>query len=665
MRLLGDFIKTHKRSLLVFLLFFIVGSAIYGNILNAPFHYDDHELMIEHPLVRDALDVRTLWEEQRQKFVTYLTFILNYRVNQENPFGYHVVNVLIHIFTAFFLYRAMMLLFSTHVLSSSIFAKDKNLFSLFVALVFLTHPMQTQSVTYIWERTESLSGLFYLLCYVLYLRGRLRKQWIYYLICLALFCVGFFAKGIIASLPIMILLTEVTFFDPEKRRRSMKKIWPLWVVLGVLSLVPFLPFEKTAYVSNKAHQFFMHYTGFQLSKTYLFTQFQVILRYIKLCFVPLVQNLDYYFPLVKTFWSVPSVLSFSGVMAILFGAGYLHKKRPLMSFGIFWFFVGLLPTTFILREVMWEHRVYVSLAGFSIFIVALLFRFVAHAKTRNIIAIGIICVLSALTVSRNVLWRSPLKLMEDTVKKSSLKPRPNQVLGLLYYRKGDLDRALHFLTRAVEQSPNYAEAHNNLGLVYLKRGETEKAEGHFQKAIESGGLLQQAHINLATLSLLVRDYQRAEKLIRESMEFRVTEESYLVLGNISAGRKDLDQAQIYFTKALELNPASGDATYSLANIFFFKKDYRRAIELYQQALALGSMSGDTYLNLGMAFFYLKDYEKAKSSIERAIVINPNRADFYRNLAYVYRALNEPEKANMYYRKSRELKKNRMFMMRAP
>ena len=614
-----------SKPFLPFLVLLLFGFAAYSHILHAPFHYDDHELMLEHELTQSPLLSLKAVLNKNIKAISYFTFALNYQISRTDPFGYHLINLLLHIFSSFFLYCVVKALLDTPILKETPFPKEKKKIALFIALVFLLHPLQTQAVTYIWQRTECLSGFLYLAAYLLYLTGRLKKRRLHYVSSLVLFVIGFFAKGIIISLPVLILLTEASFFDRKDRE---KILWGLKLAAGCLVafiLMTFIPFGPLQNVLHSLHCTFMHVTGMQLSQIYFLTQFRVIPQYIRLLFIPVGQNLDYYFPMSQTGWNLSTILGFLFVCLVLLLAALTFRKKRFLSFGIWWFFICLLPTTFIYREPIWEHRLYLPAAGFAIFLAGLCFR-VKETKRRDAFVIIMVCLFCALTIQRNFLWKDPLLLMEDTVRKSPNKARPNQVLGMLYRRAGKLEQAEYYLKKALSIKPNYPEAYNNLGLVYFQKQGFEKARKHFKKAILHKPHFISPYVNLATLALSEKDYSRAEEILNESLAFGEKEETYLCFGNIFLAKKEYDKARESFQKAMELNPQSWEAYYSLGNVWFYQKEYQKAILFYEKAKRFNPHHCDVYLNTGMAYYYLEDMDNAQRWLEKAKEIDPKRSD---------------------------------------
>ena len=542
---------------------FLLGMILYANILHSPFQFDDQGLLLENPYLRNIPNLLKHWDGDARKFITILTFAINYYLGGENTFGYHLLNVLLHIGTAFLLYRNILLLFFTPALSRTILFSQKEYFTLFVSLIFVAHPLQTESVTYIWQRSEVLSGFFYLLAFLLYLMGRVQKRKIYFIVSFLIFYTGLFVKGIIISLPLLIILTEISFFNLQRKTKIRIVFYSL---LFLISLAVIWYSHELISILRKIYIPFVVGCDYPyVYKEYVLTEFEAILLYLKLSFIPWGQNLDHGLVIAQSFFEPTVFLSFLGVMLVLTVALYSFKKQRLLSFGIFWFFIYLAPTLLVISakpDAMWEHRVYLSIAGFAIFFVTFLYLVISYSRVRNIILIGVILIFSELTVARNSFWQSPIALMEDTIRKSPYCARPHVILGTLYYKEGSVNKAFNLFKKAIALNPDYPEAYNNLGLIYMQRGDLAAAKNLFKKAIGLREGFATPYLNLAHIAIAMGNFSEAENLLNQSLKAQVTDKAYVGLGKIYKNKKRFEAAEEYFKKAIEINPARKTAHFN-------------------------------------------------------------------------------------------------------
>ncbi len=399
---------------------------IYSNTYTSTFHFDDRPNIIENYKLRDLSNLPYILKGQRG--VTMATFAVNYAIGGHNVVGYHLVNTLIHIVNAILAYFLLYYTFG--------FLKCDELWSrkiaAFSALLFAVHPIQTQAVTYIVQRMESLASLFYLVAMLLFIAavkaGKKEKRIALYAGVVLSYILGFKSKEIAVTLPVVIFLYDLYFINGGGIKGLLPR-WPLYTVMGLLALyltisavVPLGGFGDLSDASSGVSSAVsvsseevsaqrakpVPSAGFGIKgigpKEYLYTQFNVITYYLTLLLVPVNQNLDYDFPVSDGLFSAPvvkegTVLNFPipppivslSVLLILLALAvgfFIYFKnngghrRPLISFFLLWFFIIVMPTSSFVPiiDVIFEHRVY--LASLGIFVIfAILFDMVMARLT--------------------------------------------------------------------------------------------------------------------------------------------------------------------------------------------------------------------------------------------------------------------------------------------
>ena len=363
----------------------IVGVALlaYSNTFHVPFHFDDRPNITQNPNVQikvfswDRIErlIKYTYKESIRVF-SYFTFALNYYFGGFNVFGYHLVNLLIHIASGIFLYVFLLLTFNLPSLKEK-YGSISYKVALFTSLIFIAHPIQTQSVTYIVQRMASMAGMFYLLSLVLYIKGRLSTGWprVFYFGGMVLsYLLGVFSKENVAILPLFVALYEFYFFQNlDLSPRGKKILLALIAILLVLGIFGFIIWGKR-YINVIIEGY--AYRTFTMSERVL-TQFRIVLYYVTLLLYPHPSrlNLDYDFPISKTILDPPTTL-----ISILIVAGFIGysiwtaKKRPVISFCILWYFGNLVIESSIFPlEMVYEHRLYLPAVGpfilFSLFVV--------------------------------------------------------------------------------------------------------------------------------------------------------------------------------------------------------------------------------------------------------------------------------------------------------
>ncbi|NIQ78870.1 MAG: tetratricopeptide repeat protein, partial [Anaerolineae bacterium] len=380
----------------------------------------------------------------RQRYIGYLTFALNYRLHGLNVAGYHLVNLFIHISTALLLYLIVTLTFQTPLLRASPVRDYAPHIAVFTALLFACHPLQTQAVTYIWQRVTSLAAMLYLLSLTAYVRWRLSaslrtagaKALPWYVLALLSAVLAMKTKETAFMLPLTLAMYEFLFFQGK----TLPRIGYLLPLLLTMLIVPLTLFsidrpagELIDDVSDvtRGHSNLSRYE-------YLMTSLRVIVTYIRLLFLPVNQNLDHDYPTYRSLLDMPVTVSAVFLLCIA-GLGVLLLLRSrngaphlrIISFGIFWFFLNLaLESSVIpLNNVIFEHRLYLPSMGVFLAVTVLVFHAVQKLKERwkgagraaVLILAGVVLALTGATYARNGKWGDEVTLWQDVVSKSPVK----------------------------------------------------------------------------------------------------------------------------------------------------------------------------------------------------------------------------------------------------
>ncbi|HOW59277.1 MAG TPA: hypothetical protein PLO78_06090 [Candidatus Omnitrophota bacterium] len=423
------------------LLIVLFGIAVYSNTLIVPFHLDDfHYILTNYPIVHSPLNLGLIWDFTHARFITAFSFALQYAFASENTWSYHLINLLIHLLASLAVFETTRMILRTPAMQDRLPSSQQNAFSLITALFFAVHPLQTQAVTYIVQRTATLATLFYITALLMYLKARLEQKR-FYIFSLVFTGLAMLTKEISFTIPFMILLADFCFFPLSQKESLTKKFFrwlPFAVLLPVIPIffsgkfiLPFFHPETMTNILPKADTDMSRWD-------YLLTQFRVLRTYLRLLLLPIHQCVSHgYLPSVfpgdPDTWSALLLLGSIFLFAIA-----LFKKEPLLAFGILWFFLTLSVESSIIpiRDVIFEHRLYLPMFGFTLFLSFALWAIIRSATRFLAIALLIILVFSFLTYSRNEFWRSPFALWGNDLKESSEKILPHVALGEAYAGEG-------------------------------------------------------------------------------------------------------------------------------------------------------------------------------------------------------------------------------------
>jgi len=439
-------------------------------------------------------------------------------------------------------------------------------------------------------------------------------------------------KEISFTLPFMLLLIEAIFFGSSSRKRWMALI-PFILTLPIIPLYRFP--EKVVEVEH----LFARETITISRLDYLFTQFRVILTYLRLLVFPVHQNIDYDYPIYHSLFEPPVFFSFlflstllGSVLFLLFSSqrSTRFSQLKLIGFGLLWFFLTLSIESSIIpiRDVIDEYRLYLPSVGFLLAGSVAISGFLDRWRGMKTIAIGVVvAILSVATYQRNLIWKDDLTLWSDTVQKSPNKARAHYNLGLVYQNQGRLDEVIREYKTVLTLDPNYADAHNNLGTIYQKLGRQDEAIQEYKTVSTIEPDNAGAHYNLGLvymeqgrLSEALTEFQAVVKL---KPGFFNAYNAYNNLGLIYQKLGRLDEAIQEYKTALGLKPDSVGIHNNLGNVYKDLGRIEEAIREYQIALLLKPDYVVAHYSLGQAYQQRGQIQEAIHEYEQALQIKPD------------------------------------------
>lgn len=531
------------------------GLILYSNSFQGGFYYDDKPWITANLAIRDITNIPNIWNFSKSRFLTALSFALNYHFGGFRIFSFHLVNIVIHILTSLGVFFLVRLTFQTPRMSKAPLSQEVDTLSWMSALIFLSHPLQTQAVTYIVQRAASLATLFYAWAVFLYGKYRLQNKGFYYALAFFAALCAMLSKEIAFTLPLMLLVYEIIFFE-NLSKDFPKKILiflPFLLMMGVIPAIFIFWYGGLHSDSTMLSVLSIKETESISRQDYLLTQLNVIRTYLRLLILPVRQHLEYLYPLSRSFLEARTLLSFTLLAGLVLLAVKIYRKYRMISFGIFWFFIALSVESSIIpiRHVIFEHRVYLPMVGFSLAFCAGL-RLLLRQPQRFLLICSLAVVgLSLLTYRRNKVWGDEVSLWAESVKHSPGRVSSLHNLGTAYLERGEDEKALRYLEEALRFGADSALTYNALGVIYRGRKELEKAEGYFQKAIQIDPDHFDAFINLGSLYFL--------------------------------DKKDLDKALYYYHRAVQKDPTKSDMNhyllqYELGLAYYVLGDFEKALQ---------------------------------------------------------------------------------------
>jgi len=560
-----QFFREIRRSeeLLLLLLMLAVVFLVYANTLQNPFVFDDFIAITKNKNIR--LTSFSLWElvgSPRQSIystrpVAMMSFALNYALHQYEPFGYHLINIFIHLFSGIFLYYFIKITCKAVSLQTFKSVEKKPYGISFIAyaaaFLWLVNPVQTQSISYVVQRMNSMAAMFFILSMLLYAKSRLtltknrKRQLLAGCLLSAILAVG--SKENAAVLPAFIFLYEWYFFRdlsvPWFKRRALF----LGMVLLFICLLGFLflggqPIEKMAakYATK----------NFTIDQR-LLTEARVMIYYLSLIVYPHPSrlNIDYNFPLSFSILNpVSTLFSFIVIGVMIWLAIRIARKNRIISFCIIWYFGNLIIESSIIPiDIIYEHRVYLPSMLIILALFILFYQNLRQKRIAILVFFAVVPVWSFWTMERNKVWQDEAVLWADAAKKSPDKARPHINLADVLIARGKVSEAIRHGEIALRIDPDSAAAHINMGSALLSFGKIDAAIHHFERVLQISPYDHQAHNNLGLALVCKGKLEAAIEHFQKAIQVK----------------PNFTKARLHLNKALELHNAIYGAAHDFEN----------------------------------------------------------------------------------------------------
>lgn len=552
----------------------LAGIGVYANHLFNPLQFDSVIHIAENPDFQEParmLSGEFVWRQYFSRGGLFWTLGLNAWLHGLEPFGFHLVNLGLHLINAllvFFVTVEACLYFQIGWTLSRIRAA-----ALFTGLLFLVHPIQTESVVYIISRSELLAGTFYLTAFLVFQRFLARRRppgtgpgrAATALAILAGVGIGYSVKPTVATLPVMLALYYVWGLEPGHPVREWLRRHA-WRLLGaVMAGAGWLAWRLAT------DPFFLAGSAAAVEvigrRTYFLTQpVVVVFYYLKLLLFPFNLNVD---PDIPPVLSPADPRLWAALAILILGLTGLARRRRIYLFLALWFLVVLSPSSsFVtLLDLAAEHRVYLASYGMILLGVLAVFHLADRVKIRGWpraaagwAAAGVLILLTlgaaGLTIQRNAVWATELGLWHDAEKKSPRKIRPLINLGRAYGLAGDAPRAISYYERSIQLNPNFFQANYNLAVLYLEQGRTEEALSLFKRAVALKPEEPEVHARLGEFYIKERKYEQADFHLRRVVELKPRNaEAFRNLGFLNYYFLNRRREGIHFLmRSLHLNP---------------------------------------------------------------------------------------------------------------
>lgn len=662
------FLSYTYSNIFSFLLIAFAAFIVYSNSFDCQFHFDDENSITGNHQIRDLSSFYKIdyWLNLYRP-LSLFSFALNYHLSGLDVFGYHLVNLLIHIITGFFVFLLIKLILNFNNYENYKIDKHKNWFALLSALIFVVHPIQTQAIIYIVQRMTSMAAMFYIISVYLYALGRIKhiqngrifKAIPFYSSALVFGVFGVMTKQSAATFPFAFLLFEFCFI-----RSKENKIFKKYILLSLSALI--LIYAVFLFLNGEILAYALH--GAEMSSMdYLINQIVVIVKYLQLVLLPVNQCADYGnisngFPFIRTFWRFDVVGCFLLLIGLFTSAVYLFKKNRAFSFGIFWFFLTLSVESSIIpiADPMFEHRMYLPMVGMVVLFMNSVFMIGLKLKTSRLysfIAL-IILILGILSYSRNEIWKNDLTLWTDVIEKAPNNARAWYNLGVFAKNLKRNEEAIKYFDRAIVIRPEYCSALLNKGVVLASLGKQEEAIKCYDKVIEIEPNDYQTWNNKGSVLENMGNYKEAILSYDKAIEIKPDYD--LLWYNKGVALSKLlkhEEAIISYDKAIEINPGFDLAWYNKGDLLSILGKYKEAVKCYNKAIEINPDAYEAWNNKGTVLEKLGKYEEAIISYDKAIGIKLDFILAWYNKGTVLEKLEKYEEAILHYNKALQIQPN--------
>ncbi len=668
-----------RKHLYALLLIVSVGLIAYSDTFTVPFQFDDYPNIADNPLLKNLGNFFLSpkgYSYNPRRFIGYLTFALNYHFGGLDVLGYHLVNLAVHIVTAVLLYFFVILTFRTQERRGakeawkpeSLEAWKPSLIALFSALLFVSHPVQTQAVTYIVQRFTSLAAMFYLCSVVMYVKGRLLTEKVrdygreaigeglwekkegpetdsvlssssvpvahrllpiaFFFLSLLSAVLAMLTKEISFTLPIVIVLYEFIFFKTSFRKKLLF-LGPLLLTLLIIPISILGTHKPLGEIISDLSEKTRVQTDIP-RWDYLMTQMRVITTYVRLLFLPVNQNLDYDYPVSHSLLAPPVLLSFLFLSAIVGTALYLlykaggenklaigegreaiGKSEPPMAYGPSPMAPDSIPSPI-------AHSPLPIASLYRLISFGILWFFITLSVESSFIPIADVIfehrmylpsagAFIAIAGGASVIVA---RFKNPSARRNIAAACAVIILSLTivtYARNSVWQDEVRLWRDVVQKSPQKVRPHYDLGLAYDNRGQIGAAFEEYRIALQLDPRDVETHNNL---------------------------------GGIYFQQGRMDEALKEYQTALRYAPGSSTAHYNTGNAYFAMGRLDDATREYQAALRLNPDDAAAHNNLGGVYLQQGRLDKALLEIKSALKADPEYADARANLGRVLEEMHE-------------------------
>ena len=624
------------------------------------------------------------WAFGGGRWISYVLNAIHYKIGKHNPFVYRRSNMIFHITTGLLIFFVTSVSLLGLKKYGSVVKKAFPI-AFFTAILFLLHPVQTQTVSYVIQgQLEGLASLFMMAIILVYLFYQQASSWKVKAPLLALITVlGIFSCGtkeIAVLSPLMLLLFD-WFFVSQGSFVALKKKWLFFLSYTALIAFQYLrylnfhflknSFLGTAVLPNNVGNMITANAEQTINPlTYFMSQFKVVVHYIFMFLWPFNISVDYDWKMPSTFFSTEVILPLLLLLSLLAGTLFLLRKDTthLIAFCSLWFFIGLAPRSTIIpsTELVADYKTYFSSFGiFLLLALALVFGFEwvtkkLSFKNNQLGAYGVtalcVIVLGLGTYERNRIWRSGEAFWMSNIQNSPKKARAYNNYAVAIAEHERYAEAIPYLRKAIKLDPYYPDPWSNISVCYCRIGKLDIAINSLRRALTINPNYPEFYNNLSSYLLTKKEYAEVKRLTQHAIKLR----PYY-------GKAHFNWGQALYEEGDKLGAfekikfACINADYQAVESFRSYAELSVELQKYEDALVgfthlaeLLPHDTDVLFNIGNAHYCLNHLDEAQKTYEFLLAKNPQEYRSWLNLAEVYVKKNNLPAALTCYEKAQPM-----------
>jgi tetratricopeptide (TPR) repeat protein len=623
-------LSSDRQKLIVYLALTVITFTVFWQVNLYDFtNFDDPLYVTENSHIQSGISLigirwafSTTYADSLWHPLIWLSFMLDNQLVGLNAGGYHITNLILHIFST------LLLFWLFNRMTGAIWR------SAFVAVLFAVHPLHVESVAWIAERKDVVSAFFWMLTLCLYVYYTEKPDIKRYLPVVFCFVLALMSKPIVVTLPVILILLD---YWPLKRFEFREGNFVLWqlkekIPLFILSAVFSAITIYTQYIPSIKHFPF----GLRIANASV-----SFITYLEKTLWPRDLAVFYPYPAQIPIWQVLGATLLILVISVLVIAA--AKRLPYLFVGWLWYAITLLPVIGIVQsgeQAMANRYHYLPSIGIAVILAWGIELFFTHQNLRKIIlfpaGVFFIAILSFITWQQCGHWQNSIKLWNYNLQITKNNYLAHNNLGIALSDEGKNEEAMNHFIEAIRLKPDFFFAYNNRGSVYVKLGRYQLAIKDFNQAIRLNPNFADAYYNLGIIYIELGLHQNALDYFSKAIRLRPDDSSYysdrgIAYANLGRYRLAIED----YNHAIRLKPTDADFYYIRGAAYQNLCRYQSAVDDFNEAIRLKPNNAGFFYNRGITYFSLGRYQSAVDDFNEAIRLKPDFADAYNNRGGTY------------------------------